>query len=201
MPPNPSIYHAADGCLQELGRAAAICLIGVPEEEARAEESGFAHWMEEQFFALAAPHVIRCSLLARGGDISGVAALDGAFSLPPGPVSAASLRLGAAALGSHDGARHCAGLDKFRAAVRRGDCPGHLATVVAIRGAAFHLGTFPVLHSLCFAEWRRHAPRSSSAAGPEALRQFAEAAAGFLPRIPPLLHQHGHPNHMRLAAV
>jgi hypothetical protein len=110
-------------------------------------------WLDGVFRPVLDPALASLAAAANEGDAGAVLAADRRLGCNLSPVeAAASLRAGRTALLDHEPPRGARLLDRLRAVARADDTCGHLATIFAARGQAFHLPAVQLRGAFLLAE-------------------------------------------------
>ena len=143
------IFRLVRLCAPNLANLGAITFAGMPSDDRQR-----LHWRDTIFAPVLAPAVRSAWAAGTQGFREMCAAdatLDAKLAGPLSKTSRATGRLIAASLHAPAGEH---GLEKFLAAVSRGESPGHMAVVFAARAAVFHFTKDVVIAGLVFAELR-----------------------------------------------
>jgi hypothetical protein len=129
---------------------AAAFLSGIPEQF----NKEFEGWVGMEFVHILGPHINKCYSLARAGKVEEILREDLELFLLPEESEVGSITNGNRLFDLSKGAKSAAVLESIRKVVAEGDSPGHLATAVAVRGAAFNFPLQQCLLGYVAIEWR-----------------------------------------------
>lgn len=152
----------------------------------------FEGWINAGFRTVHAPHFVRVSAACRDGGAREVAALDRDYGGriagcdDTDPLVHNSRDAGRNVLDALTGARHVRLLDQLRAAVGRGEMPGHFTTLLACQAAVFHVAPAHGLMALAFLEWK-FAGGHLSPASPAVAQEVAFARAAMDAGLPAIV--------------
>lgn len=169
-------WSVVELCLPSHRRCGAATFQPAGAESVRAEWDG---WLERVFRPVLEPSLETLATAANAGGASAVFAADADLgrALPPAEARS-SLRAGRGALLDHAPPQGARLLERLRAAALNDDAVGHLATVFAVRGQAFHLPSVQLRAALLLAECVGGAAAAGLTLGADTAAEMLHVALG-----------------------